>query len=203
MYGILNALAVQQESAESLMSALNAKLPRLPSLQKIRDLRVAAAGHPSWQTQGRRLKRFNFVHFSSVTADGFDLQTVNEKKRRTFRRVDLRKVVASQSRMLPRYLRHVIAALKDIEKNHKARFRKPTLAERFLDKLNPEKMNLARVHDIALAIIRELLRRKLVDHAKEWIHESEKRLQSHEPEDLRRFVISLRQAISEIDHLYS
>ena len=70
--GALQHLIVQQDAVENLYEALKLPYSKDGSLEKIRDIRVGAIGHP---TNRRNKKEFNFINRSTLTAHSFELLT--------------------------------------------------------------------------------------------------------------------------------
>ena len=78
MYGVMQALTIQQDSISNFYVALGMSRPDMSPLLHIRDLRVAMAGHPTLQERPKSLPRKS--HFTSqITLDdnGADLINVD------------------------------------------------------------------------------------------------------------------------------
>ena len=77
IYGALQALFVQQEAVENLHEALKIPYTEDASLEKIRHIRIDAAGHP---TKRGNKKAFNFITRLTLSAQEFHLMTLYRAK---------------------------------------------------------------------------------------------------------------------------
>ena len=72
IYGAMQALYVQQEAVKNLHESLQIPYTEDSSIEKIRHIRIDAAGHPT--NRGKK-KAFNFINRSTLTPNSFELLT--------------------------------------------------------------------------------------------------------------------------------
>src|SRR5215469_1501164 len=80
IYGVMQALVIQQDATRNLHVSLGMPEPDLKRLAKIKDLRVAAAGHPTLQDPQKKLKlprRAHFISQRTLDDGGMQLITVD------------------------------------------------------------------------------------------------------------------------------
>ena len=123
--GALQHLIVQQDAVENLYEALKLPYSKDGSLEKIRDIRVGAIGHP---TNRRNKKEFNFINRSTLTAHSFELLTYYrtnsgngelESKRENINVPDL---IATQKSVFVDVLNNIIETLQKEEIEHRKEF---------------------------------------------------------------------------------
>jgi hypothetical protein len=132
IYGLLQALFVQQDAVENLATALlGTKCKRSEVLQSVRDVRNAASGHPTHQ-KGKPAA-FNFIARITMFHGGFRMMTLKADGTHESTDVDVKKLVAVQSTEVRAALTSIRDALAQEEREHRAKFREQKLAACFPD----------------------------------------------------------------------
>ena len=126
IYGALQALIVQQEAVENLHEALGIQYTEDSSLEKIRHIRIDAAGHPT--NRGNK-KAFNFINRSTLSSQVFQLITyyrknsgngkLNSEHEENIKVPDL---IATQKNVFVDVLNNIIKILKEEEVEHRKKF---------------------------------------------------------------------------------
>jgi len=84
--------------------------PDLKPIAYIRDLRVAAAGHPTRQDRPKELpRRAHFISQMTLGDDGMELLTVDGSGQHLFRHVAIPKLAAEQEEHILRLIRQALA----------------------------------------------------------------------------------------------
>jgi hypothetical protein len=129
VYGVLQALIVQQDAVRHLAEGLGLPFSPDPLLQEIREVRNSSVGHP---TKRRGDPRSHFISRISLSKKGFQLMTVYpDHGPAKFTWVDIAGLIASQRRQLAAVLWQVRDSLRKAEAEHRAMFRDSKLAEAF------------------------------------------------------------------------
>ncbi len=134
IYGALQALFVQQEAIKNLHEALKIPYTEEASLEKIRHIRIDAAGHP---TKRGNKKAFNFITRLTLSAQEFHLMTLyptkSDSKKLNSKHADINvpDLIATQKRIFEDVLNNVIETLKEEEVNHRKKFADKKLANAF------------------------------------------------------------------------
>lgn len=134
IYGALQALFVQQEAIKNLHEALKIPYTEDTALEKIRHIRIDAAGHPT--NRGNK-KAFNFITRVTLSAQEFHLMTLYPAKSRgkalNSKHVDISvpDLIATQKRVFEDVLNNVIETLKEEEVEHRKKFADKKLSDAF------------------------------------------------------------------------
>jgi hypothetical protein len=129
VYGVLQALILQQDAVLHLAEALNLKYDADPLLSEIREVRNASVGHP---TKRHGQPRSHFISRISMTKAGFQLLTVYPGHGPAqFKGVSLPGLIATQRSQLASILGQVASSLQREEAEHKAMFKDKKLAAAF------------------------------------------------------------------------
>lgn len=132
--GALQELIVQQEAVENLHEALKMPYTKDASLEKIRDIRVGAIGHP---TNRRNKKEFNFINRSTLTAPSFELLTFyrtnsgNDELKSKRENINVPDLIATQKDVFVDVLNSIIETLQKEEIEHRKKFAAKTLTDAF------------------------------------------------------------------------
>lgn len=78
IYGLLQALFIQQDAVRNLTTALDIKYELNEELKKIRYVRNSTIGHPSREPIGKNNIYFNYIRKNSVDKSGFNHIRVNK-----------------------------------------------------------------------------------------------------------------------------
>ncbi len=122
VYGVLQALFIQQDAVENLCQALVIDYVPDKLLKDIRDIRNDSTGHPSKRGSGKG-HAYNFIGRSSLTKEGFDLMTTCPDNRRPlFRHISIESIIKNQRDVIQKVLTEVLRKLKAEEANHRAKY---------------------------------------------------------------------------------
>ena len=130
VYGVLQALVVQQEAVKNLHGAFDISYTEDPTLENIRHIRIDAAGHPT--NRGNK-KAFNFIDRKTLSANGFELMTVfpENGNKSEYRDVNVPHLIATQKSIFMDALANLIEKLREEEVEHKKKFEGKKLASAF------------------------------------------------------------------------
>jgi hypothetical protein len=110
VYGILQALVVQQDAVKHLFEALDCPYQLSPDLKNIREIRNRACGHPT-KLKRKRLS-FHFISRATLSQEGFQLISEVEGFQDAFEEVKVSDLFDTQGRELMQLL---IALVKSLE----------------------------------------------------------------------------------------
>lgn len=170
VYGLLQAMFLQQDATKHLAESLGVDLSQAEHLQSIRDIRNCAVGHPT--KRGRKSPTAHFISRATISKWRFDLMNSSEEGD-DFQEVDLRQLVSDQSQGVEIWLRSILETLRLREQQHRERFADMSLAELFhrskgylFEKIfegihNPERRSQATVHLKLIAEMHEKFRAAL------------------------------------------
>lgn len=132
IYGLLQALVVQQDAVRHLREVLNVENVEDLELQEIRDIRNRSVGHPTKQNAGKNRKSFNFISRISMSKKGFDLlSSYGERNSDDHRSVSLSAFIQTQEEELSKSLGEVLNKLEKEEMEHKEKFKDEKLRNLF------------------------------------------------------------------------
>lgn len=124
IYGVLQTLYVQQDALRDLGRAVGIELELPDDLKAIRDIRNAAAGHPT-----NHRKRFsNTINRNAMSAAGFELARYAPDGSASMEWIDLTRLARKQDELVETLLDDVAARLEDEERSHRAEWRGKPLA---------------------------------------------------------------------------
>ncbi|MDF1552959.1 MAG: hypothetical protein P1P84_07850 [Deferrisomatales bacterium] len=131
VYGILQALFIQQDAVENMCKALQIDYVLDSSLKEVREIRNDSIGHPTKRGAGKG-NAYNFISRSILTTAGFNLMTTYPDSRPPlFRYIGIPTLIKTQSGILKRVLTEGIEKLKREEAEHRAKFRDERLQDVF------------------------------------------------------------------------
>jgi len=111
-YGVMQAFVIQQDALINLHVSLGMPEPDLEPLDRVRDFRVAAAGHPTRQDRPRTLpRRAHFISQMTLGDSGMELLTVDGSDRPVFRHVPIPSLAVEQERHILGLIRQAVAHL--------------------------------------------------------------------------------------------
>lgn len=125
IYGVLQAINLQQDALNNLLSALFEKTidwkSEYPELYKIREHRNDSIGHPSKRGND---KSFHMIGRSSISKEGFTLASYFPKtgERSKFQEINILKCIDSQAKLLKIILSDAMDKLTNEFKEHKKKF---------------------------------------------------------------------------------
>jgi hypothetical protein len=111
-YGVMQAFVIQQDAIKHVHKSIGMPEPDLKPLLHIRDLRVAAAGHPMLQDQPKKLpRRAHFISQATLGDSGMQLMTVDGSGQPVFRDVPVLSLAAEQEKYILGLVRQARAHL--------------------------------------------------------------------------------------------
>lgn len=134
VYGLLQALFIQQDAVRHLCESLEMANPlkNCSKLQDIRNIRNSSIGHPTKKDRPKNQPTsYNFISQPTLTKDGFQLVSFFSNGTSKFKDISIRKLVKDQNTCLSEIFVQVIRKLKDEEKAHKENFKMEKLASCF------------------------------------------------------------------------
>jgi hypothetical protein len=132
VYGVLQALVVQQDSLRDMTRILCPGMPlKLPDvLEEVRDARRASIGHPTnYRHKGDACS--HFINRSTMNKDSFQLLTFSKRDGDLFNHVPVLKLIEQQRAEVVRILSEVVTEVKRKDEEHKGLFRSKSLYARF------------------------------------------------------------------------
>lgn len=132
IYGLFQALYVQQDSVRNLCVSMNISVPkdekefklRYPELYEIRQLRNKGIGHPSKD-------RDNNTHGILIDEDSIELFSYTETGEFSFTKYKISDCIEKQNQTLCRIFQKVIEKMGSIEKEHKDKYKHNKLSDCF------------------------------------------------------------------------
>ncbi len=123
VYGVLQALFVQQYAVMHLCESLNVPRPSSdPILEQIRDVRNESIGHPTKKDKSKsRPISYHFISRATISKKRFQLLSSYGDGRTEFKDVLIEKMIADQKDKLKHVLDDIIDKLVQEEIEHKER----------------------------------------------------------------------------------
>jgi hypothetical protein len=128
IYGLFQALYVQQDSVLNLCKSIGIPLPKEkdiknkhPQLYEVRQLRNKCIGHPS------REGKTNNIHTMLIDKDSVELFSYTETGKFSCTKYKISDCIEKQNRTLCGILRKVIKKIRSMEKEHKAKYKQNKL----------------------------------------------------------------------------
>jgi hypothetical protein len=135
VYGLLQAIYVQQDAVINLCESLGIKdkVNNYPKLKEIREIRNDTVGHPTHRDQ-QKGKPASYHHISQITLNksGFILASYfSDGSQVQFRYIKISELIFEQSKYISDILTTLINNLEEEEKAHKEKFRMEKLLDIF------------------------------------------------------------------------
>lgn len=128
LYGVLQALFIQQDAVEHLSEALGLPYAVDPQIKQIREIRNDSSGHP---TKRGKDKAFNRISRISMRGRSYTLATSYPDADTKFTAIDVPKLIEAQRAILHQTLSDVIEKLREEEMKHREEFRDTKLVDLF------------------------------------------------------------------------
>lgn len=130
IYGVLQALFIQQNAVMHLIEALGFRrnLEKNSKLKTIREIRNDSVGHP---TKRGNYKSYHFISRPTISKNGFQLMSVYENNKTKFRNISVNNLIEQQRLYLKQELVNIIKVLEKKKKAHKERFKMEKLVDIF------------------------------------------------------------------------
>jgi hypothetical protein len=124
IYGVLQAMYVQQDSLRDLIKAVHPStaINVKDVLKDVRQARHASVGHPTRHRRGSVIST-NAIVQMSMHKDGFELLSFPRTNDQVFQYIDVRELITKQREETTRILTEVIEDLRKQEESHRAEFR--------------------------------------------------------------------------------
>ncbi|MBI4976849.1 MAG: hypothetical protein HZC28_05170 [Spirochaetes bacterium] len=121
VYGVMQAMFLQQDAVIHIASSLGNNLALDDELKKIREIRNSSTGHPV-RDRGDN-KSFNYIQHCGMTHLKFRLVSYcPNKSDPTFSDIDILKLIDKQKEIISKYINDLILFLEKEEKTHKEEF---------------------------------------------------------------------------------
>lgn len=131
VYGVLQALFIQQDATKNLAEALGIEFNPEPFLSNIREIRNASIGHPT-KHNVKKTVMYNFITRPSLSTKGFTLiTTFSHEGGPKFSRIDILDLISKQRTSLQKILSQMISKLKEDEMAHRRKFKDENLQDIF------------------------------------------------------------------------
>lgn len=130
IYGVLQALFIQQDAVTHLSEALGLPYTVDPLITQIREIRNDSSGHPTKRGGGKG-RSFNHISRISMERHSFKLMTTYPNADPKFTDVNIPKLIESQRNILLNTLTGVIEKLKEEEMEHREAHRDKKLVDIF------------------------------------------------------------------------
>lgn len=132
VYGILQALYLQQEALRDLNKALFGQdidfKEKYPELHNIREIRNNSIGHPTGRGEG---KSFHGISRMTIRKKGFQMMSSFPKsgKKDDFEDINILSCIATQNELLKEILNQTMKKLKSDFESHKGKFKNDKLID--------------------------------------------------------------------------
>ena len=132
MYGILQALVLQQDAVFHLCECLGIpdKRDSYPRLKEIREIRNDSIGHPTQRRSGSAASYHALIRMS-LTADGFTLLSYRRDGTGGTKEISISLLIADQRKVVSQILTTAVDSLQDLLREHKQEFRERKLVSIF------------------------------------------------------------------------
>lgn len=141
IYGLMQALNIQQDASNNLLSALFNRTTdfkqEYPDLYEIREHRNNSIGHP---TKRGKDKSFHFIGRASISKNGFRLASYFPKtgEKSKFEDIDVLKCIKTQNELISKILNDTMNKLQSDFEEHKLKFKGQRLSDLILDDFHYE-----------------------------------------------------------------
>lgn len=132
IYGVLQSLAIQQDSTRHILEVLKEDIRKYYSeeLSTIKDIRNYSIGHPTKKNVKMNQHSYSFLVRYSATKYSFELYKYTENDNKsTHEYIDIIKLIEIQYKELLIIFNKIIMILKKKEKQHKKKFESEKLLE--------------------------------------------------------------------------
>jgi hypothetical protein len=120
IYGLLQAIYIQQDALKHIAEALDIKVDLTDDLKEIREIRNDSIGHPTKRTKSKN-KSFHFISRMTMNKGGFTLLSYSDGIDLS-RYVNLTNIIKQQYTSAQNLLSDIITELHSREQQHKNNF---------------------------------------------------------------------------------
>jgi hypothetical protein len=134
LYGLLQALIIQQDAVNHIIETLNLNLAADPDLANIRNIRNMATGHPNKREKNRNPQKLQSSHAisrPSLRKESFTLFSFFEDGKTPMDPIMVLELIKAQERAIVARLHAAIVELRRREVEHRMKFRDRKLAAFF------------------------------------------------------------------------
>ena len=134
LYGVLQALIIQQDAVKHIIEALKLNLADDPDLANIRNIRNMATGHPSMREKNRNPQKLQSSHAisrPSLRKESFTLFTYFEDGSTPMDPIMVLNLIKAQERGIVARLHAALVELRRREVEHRMKYRDKMLAALF------------------------------------------------------------------------
>jgi len=133
VYGVLQALFLQQDAVNNLCEALVIPVEhsKYPKLKEIRKIRNDSIGHPTKRDQSKGKHSYHHISRISLTLNGFDLMSYFIDGKFETKYIAIKECITDQEKYLNDILSALIENLKREDRVHKEKFMNDKLADCF------------------------------------------------------------------------
>lgn len=132
VYGVLQALFLQQDAVTHLAESLGLKIERPEELNEVRNLRNEASGHPTRKDLKRGRKSFHWISRGSLTRQGFQLMSMySDADGYVFKNINLVNLIEIQATAVINLLSKVLDRLRKSENAHRSKYEAEMLIQVF------------------------------------------------------------------------
>ena len=131
IFGVMQALVVQQQAVTQLRTAFHVTRSSQKELDKIRTIRTQSTGHPVRQKNHGAISA-NFIARATLRKETFNLMTVyGDDREPTFEKINVINLIKKQQTIHGTILSNILGKLRKEEMDHRRKFRRVKLAEIF------------------------------------------------------------------------
>jgi len=133
VYGLLQALFIQQNAVIHLIQSLNLggiDLSSFPKLKTVRNIRNDAIGHPTKREHKKPIS-YHYLSRATLNYEGFQLLSFYSNGSHKFKDINITKCIADQNVDIRSILSKIIDSLREEEIAHKEKFKNEKLQEVF------------------------------------------------------------------------
>ena len=131
VYGILQAMILQQDSLMTISESLNIKSEQSTELKEVKEIRNSSIGHPV-REKGKTFVSANYIQQMGMTIKSFTMMTFDPLKADPiFKNVFIPEMLSRQNVVISKELENILTSLKIEEKEHKEYFMNVKLAAYF------------------------------------------------------------------------
>jgi len=129
IYGLLQALFLQQDAVKFIANVVGAIISDSPELDRIRNIRNDAVGHPM---NRRAFKSFHYISRSSISKQGFSMMSHDvDTGKDSFYNINLQEILETQKYCINKQLGEIYCHMKNIENSHREEHSDEKLTEIF------------------------------------------------------------------------
>ena len=173
IYGLLQACFLQQDAVKHLAEGMKIPFSTDPDLQRVRDIRNNAIGHPT-KRGGSNQTTFFYLSRISISKWGFDLLHASPELGDTFHHIDLAQCLQWQQDGITRGCQLIWDQLENEEITHRQEFAAMSLTQIFPPNIQylfqkiyeginaPKKMDIARIAIDSITAAYQNFRQELI-----------------------------------------